>query len=149
MTEFRGVEQMESQGFKLGIVDYDDQTTDNWPTVLFQRRHFTSLAAELRLDGHDVAELDFRVGDKQRHLPAGLCKIARRSGACDISVAPASIAAQESKFGVCAPALERISVTMLLASPNKTLALNHKTGRPRSIKGVRPMLLLGRLKGNF
>jgi len=42
----------------------DNQTIDNWPTVLFQRRHFTSLAAELRLEGHDVAELDFRVGDK-------------------------------------------------------------------------------------
>jgi len=42
----------------------DDQTIDNWPTVLFQRRHFTQLAEELRKEGHDVAELDFRIGDK-------------------------------------------------------------------------------------
>jgi hypothetical protein len=42
----------------------DNQTIDNWPTVLFQRRHFTQLAEELREEGHDVAELDFRIGDK-------------------------------------------------------------------------------------
>jgi hypothetical protein len=42
----------------------DSQTIDNWPTVLFQRRHFTQLAAELRKEGHDVGELDFRIGDK-------------------------------------------------------------------------------------
>lgn len=42
----------------------DNQTIDNWPTVLFQRQHFLSLAADLRREGHEVAELDFRVGDK-------------------------------------------------------------------------------------
>ena len=42
----------------------DNQTIDNWPTVLFQRRHFTQLAEELRKEGHDVGELDFRIGDK-------------------------------------------------------------------------------------
>jgi len=42
----------------------DESTIDNWPTVLFQRRHFSELADELRRAGHDVAELDFRVGDR-------------------------------------------------------------------------------------
>jgi hypothetical protein len=42
----------------------DDQTIDNWPTVLFQRRHFTQLAEQLRKEGHDIGELDFHTGDK-------------------------------------------------------------------------------------
>ena len=41
----------------------NDTTIDNWPTVLFQRRHFDDLAKDLRSSGHTVAELDFRVGD--------------------------------------------------------------------------------------
>jgi hypothetical protein len=32
--------------------------------VLFQRRHFAQLAEELRKEGHELGELDFRVGDK-------------------------------------------------------------------------------------
>lgn len=42
----------------------DHETIDNWPTVLFQRRHFTELADRLRRKGHSVADLDFNVGDK-------------------------------------------------------------------------------------
>jgi 2-polyprenyl-3-methyl-5-hydroxy-6-metoxy-1,4-benzoquinol methylase len=42
----------------------DKQTIDNWPTVLFQRQHFIQLAEELTAEGHQVAELDFRVGNK-------------------------------------------------------------------------------------
>lgn len=42
----------------------DEKTIDNWPTVLFQRQHFERVANELRQQGHEVAELDFRVGDK-------------------------------------------------------------------------------------
>jgi SAM-dependent methyltransferase len=42
----------------------DNQTIDNWPTVLFQRRHFTRLAEELSKEGHDVGKLDFSIGDK-------------------------------------------------------------------------------------
>jgi 2-polyprenyl-3-methyl-5-hydroxy-6-metoxy-1,4-benzoquinol methylase len=42
----------------------DNQTIDNWPTVLFQRRHFTQLADDLRRDGHEIGELDFHIGDK-------------------------------------------------------------------------------------
>ncbi|QTL04192.1 methyltransferase domain-containing protein [Aquabacter sp. L1I39] len=40
----------------------DDATIDNWPTVLFQRRHFKDLAARLVAKGHEVAPLDFDVG---------------------------------------------------------------------------------------
>lgn len=42
----------------------DDETIDNWPTVLFQRAHFIALAERLRAAGHEVAELDFAVGSK-------------------------------------------------------------------------------------
>jgi 2-polyprenyl-3-methyl-5-hydroxy-6-metoxy-1,4-benzoquinol methylase len=39
-------------------------TIDNWPTVLFQRRHFEALADRLRARGHHVAPFDFETGDK-------------------------------------------------------------------------------------
>lgn len=42
----------------------DNETIDNWPTVLFQRKHFSMLADRLRSKGHFVAELDFDVGSK-------------------------------------------------------------------------------------
>ena len=42
----------------------DDQTIDNWPTVLFQKQHFQELAARLEKCGHTVSELDFDVGCK-------------------------------------------------------------------------------------
>ena len=41
-----------------------DATIDNWPTVLFQRRHFSALAERLRSLGHHVAELNFDIGDR-------------------------------------------------------------------------------------
>ncbi len=42
----------------------DDETIDNWPTVLPLRRHFAALAERLRGLGHEVNSLDFNVGDK-------------------------------------------------------------------------------------
>jgi 2-polyprenyl-3-methyl-5-hydroxy-6-metoxy-1,4-benzoquinol methylase len=39
------------------------ETIDNWPTVLFQKKHFEQLAETLRASGHHVAELDFDIGD--------------------------------------------------------------------------------------
>lgn len=42
----------------------DDETIDNWPTVLFQRSHFIALAERLRAAGHHVEDLDFAVGNK-------------------------------------------------------------------------------------
>lgn len=42
----------------------DAETIDNWPTVLFQRRHFIEIAERLKAAGHSVAELDFSVGNK-------------------------------------------------------------------------------------
>jgi hypothetical protein len=45
-------------------INASGQTIDNWPTVLFQRRHFEELAARLTAQGHAVAPLDFSLGDK-------------------------------------------------------------------------------------
>lgn len=42
----------------------DQETLDHWPTVLPQRQHFEALAARLRAGRHEVASLDFDVGDK-------------------------------------------------------------------------------------
>jgi hypothetical protein len=42
----------------------DEETIDNWATVLFQRKHFESLAERLARRGHRVAALDFDVGNK-------------------------------------------------------------------------------------
>ncbi|MGC1298177.1 MAG: methyltransferase domain-containing protein [Alloacidobacterium sp.] len=42
----------------------DEETIDDWPTVLFQKRHFTELVERLERQGHHVASLDFDVGDK-------------------------------------------------------------------------------------
>jgi 2-polyprenyl-3-methyl-5-hydroxy-6-metoxy-1,4-benzoquinol methylase len=41
----------------------DKDTIDNWSTVLFQRKHFEQVAAELERSGHRVEPLDFDVGD--------------------------------------------------------------------------------------
>jgi SAM-dependent methyltransferase len=45
-------------------INPDGPTIDNWPTVLFQQKHFEELAARLRAQGHYVAELNFDYGDK-------------------------------------------------------------------------------------
>ncbi|SEN64316.1 Methyltransferase domain-containing protein [Sphingomonas gellani] len=45
-------------------INAEGLTIDNWPTVLFQRRHVEALAARLREQGHDVAPLDFSLGDR-------------------------------------------------------------------------------------
>ena len=42
----------------------DEQTIDDWPTVLFQKQHFRSLTERLERQGHRVASLDFDFGDK-------------------------------------------------------------------------------------
>jgi 2-polyprenyl-3-methyl-5-hydroxy-6-metoxy-1,4-benzoquinol methylase len=40
----------------------DSETIDNWPTVLFQRKHLRELHKQLREAGHHVFEIDFDVG---------------------------------------------------------------------------------------
>ena len=45
-------------------VDPDGPTIDNWPTVLFQRKHLEALAARLEAKGHRVAPFDFDPGSK-------------------------------------------------------------------------------------
>ena len=42
----------------------DEETIDNWPTVLFQKRHFCDIRDRLQAEGHEVAPLDFNVGSK-------------------------------------------------------------------------------------
>jgi 2-polyprenyl-3-methyl-5-hydroxy-6-metoxy-1,4-benzoquinol methylase len=42
----------------------DLETMDNWPTVLFQRRHFQEIHDRLIASGHDVAPLNFDIGNK-------------------------------------------------------------------------------------
>lgn len=42
----------------------DDITFDNWGTVLFQKKHFQDIAQRLQDQGHQVAALDFNVGNK-------------------------------------------------------------------------------------
>lgn len=41
-----------------------DNTTDNWPTVLFLRKHFELVRDELEAQGHFVAPMNFDVGDR-------------------------------------------------------------------------------------
>lgn len=41
----------------------DQQTIDDWPTVLFQKKHFRAIAERLEAQGHRVAPLDFDYGD--------------------------------------------------------------------------------------
>jgi SAM-dependent methyltransferase len=45
-------------------IDPAGPTMDNWPTVLFKREHFVALADRLTAAGHQVAPLDFDIGDK-------------------------------------------------------------------------------------
>lgn len=41
----------------------DHETIDNWPTVLFQRKHFEEIAHRLESKGFEVAPLSFDVGN--------------------------------------------------------------------------------------
>lgn len=45
-------------------IDPGGPTIDHWPTVLFQRGHLVELAQRLEQAGHEVAPLDFDLGDK-------------------------------------------------------------------------------------
>lgn len=45
-------------------VESDGPTIDNWVTVLFQRKHLEALAERLSARGHQVATLDFDVGNQ-------------------------------------------------------------------------------------
>lgn len=42
----------------------DNETVDNWPTVLFQKKHFQAIADLLIREGHTVAPFDFSIGNK-------------------------------------------------------------------------------------
>ncbi|MBX9730666.1 MAG: methyltransferase domain-containing protein [Sphingomonas sp.] len=53
-------------GLSVHTMEYNCEpegpTVDNWPTVLFQRRHLEALADRLRAQGHEVAAFDFNLG---------------------------------------------------------------------------------------
>lgn len=53
-------------GYALHTTEFnyadDNETLDNWQTVLFQRKHFEGLATRLRAEGHRVFPLDFNKG---------------------------------------------------------------------------------------
>lgn len=66
-------------------INSEGPTIDNWPTVLFQQRHMEELAQRLRAQGHEVAELNYFLGDRpldrfidlppyHHDLPAGLAE---------------------------------------------------------------------------
>lgn len=42
----------------------DGPTIDNWPSVAFQRKHIEGIIGRLEAQGHRVAPLDLRLGDK-------------------------------------------------------------------------------------
>lgn len=44
--------------------DADGPTIDNWPTVLFQQKHFEEITTRLQAKGHYVAPLNFDIGRK-------------------------------------------------------------------------------------
>jgi FkbM family methyltransferase len=41
-----------------------DETIDNWPTVLFLRKHFEQLKSRVEAEGHEFLGPDFNVGDR-------------------------------------------------------------------------------------
>lgn len=45
-------------------INEEGPTIDNWPSVLFQRKHFEALAERLTSRGHVVAPFDFDLGSK-------------------------------------------------------------------------------------
>jgi SAM-dependent methyltransferase len=45
-------------------INPEGPTIDNWPSVLFQRKHFEALAERLTGQGHEIAPFDFHLGDK-------------------------------------------------------------------------------------
>lgn len=42
----------------------EDKTIDNWPTVLFMRKHFQEIHDRLSSKGHKIAPLDFSIGSQ-------------------------------------------------------------------------------------
>ena len=59
---------LKSGGIAIHTTEYnfsnDNETIDNWGTVLFQRKHFQQLFDRLTAAGHKVAPLSFDVGAK-------------------------------------------------------------------------------------
>jgi SAM-dependent methyltransferase len=62
----RTLETLKPGGLSVHTTEYninpDGPTVDNWPSVMFQRKHFEVLAERLRAKGHEVAPFDFDLG---------------------------------------------------------------------------------------
>jgi hypothetical protein len=62
----RSIDTLKPGGVAVHTTEFnfaeERMTVDNWPTVLFQRRHFIEISERLKAAGHDVAPLDFDVG---------------------------------------------------------------------------------------
>jgi hypothetical protein len=60
------MEVLKPGGVAVHVFDFnfadDQQTIDNWPSVLFQRQHIEALAKEMQARGHAPRALDFHVG---------------------------------------------------------------------------------------
>jgi hypothetical protein len=60
------MEALKPGGLAVHVFDFnfadDQQTIDDWPSVLFQRGHIEALAEEMRARGHEPRPLDFHVG---------------------------------------------------------------------------------------
>ena len=64
----RSMDTLQSGGVAVHTTEFnylnDDETIDNWATVLYQRRHFRALQERLSAKGHKVLPLDFNIGAK-------------------------------------------------------------------------------------
>lgn len=69
----------------------EDQTVDNWPTVLFLRKHFEDLTARLTAEGHEVVPLDFNVGSDPLDLFVDLPPYPDAWSAYEASIFPPSM----------------------------------------------------------
>jgi 2-polyprenyl-3-methyl-5-hydroxy-6-metoxy-1,4-benzoquinol methylase len=62
----RSLQTLKPGGIAVHTTEYnlsDGDTIDEWPTVLFQRKHIVPLVLKLRRNGYEVAELDLSPGD--------------------------------------------------------------------------------------
>jgi len=63
----RSLDTIKPGGISVHTTEFnieDGPTIDNWPSVLFQRRHFEELAERLAAKGHRMAPFNFDPGDK-------------------------------------------------------------------------------------
>lgn len=63
----RSLDTLRAGGVAIHTTEFnvnDGDTIDNWPTVLFQRQHFETLAARLEELGHTITSVSFDTGNE-------------------------------------------------------------------------------------